>query len=60
MLIIPMMSYKAVFFYSTSSKIHAEQIATDLKKITNKNLKDRIGSGLEVEKRVSFFIHNIN
>ena len=58
-----MASENCVFYYSKSSKIHAEQLAVDMKKITGENFKVRIGAGLGVtegKEAVTFFIHNID
>lgn len=52
-----------VFYYSPSSEIQAEQIASVLKKLTGKKFDTKRGAGLGVVKgkeQVTFFIHNIN
>ncbi|MCK4662352.1 MAG: hypothetical protein KAT68_05775 [Bacteroidales bacterium] len=52
-----------VFYYSKSSKIHAEQIASDLKELVGKSFKVSYGAGLGVlkdKKSITFYIHNIN
>ena len=57
-----MASECTVFYYSKESKIHAEQIAFDLEKLTGKEFKVRIGAGLGVskgKKATTFFVHYI-